>query len=782
MICKESTQGDTTSDDFIMVNRTYDLPHRPSTNAVDGDGDDADQQLAITMNPVHHGSDHLLVSIQPPRLSKDGLERVSCDIVLVIDVSGSMHAPASLPDVEDEDEKESTGLNILDLTKHAARTILRSLRDNDRLGIVTFSNDAKIVQELTPMTNLEKEATLKRIESLRPEYNTNLWAGVKTGLKLFEKATQVYNVQGMFVLTDGMPNHMCPPQGYVVKLREMIVKADTEHLTMPTIHTFGFGYKMRSELMQSIAEVGNGSYSFIPDAGMIGTVFVHAVANLFTTYATSVILNVEGVRDAVLRVIGYNDFEIFKSGYGLRLGNLQYGQSRELVIKCPDNSNKVKILLKLDYKLPDGRAMGTQSHTAIAKLTNIPQAYGEYHVYRATLCDFLSSLFPRKQNGEHKYISDEDALIEARNRLDSLILGIESLAGRRGAKPDGLIWSLLQDLKGDDPAGQVSKALETSAGKNYWMKWGRHYLPSLLHAHQRQLCNTFKDFGPSMYGKDSLMFIKYRDELDEAFNELPPPKPSRPERVVPVYAPSGEQTGSRTIGHTAVASMKRFNNSDTPCFEGNCLVKTAAETGVPVKDLKPGMLVWTPAGARKVVAVVKSKVRSGGQLCRVGELLVTHWHPIRFRSEWVFPNAVADDIVPFVGYVYSVLLAPSEHPDAHAIAVAGQVCVTLGHGIIGLNEDDIRGHPFFGDYRKVVRSLARLPVDKEGHVMCGGLKKSSRTGLAFGFMAPAGMRSKSKPLMSAVSCRKNGCRTCLHGWRCLRDDAHLAVCHGKWSG
>ncbi|KAI1612150.1 U-box domain-containing protein [Exophiala viscosa] len=741
MIFKESFQGDNITDNFIMVNRTYNLPHRPHSDG--GKDDGADQQLTIAMHPIQHVDDHFLVSIQPPKVPKDGLKRISCDIVLVIDVSGSMNEAASLPDVADKNERESTGLSILDLTKHAARTILESLTDNDRLGIVTFSSDAKIVQELTSMTKLAKLATWKRIQSLRPESYTNLWAGVRAGLKLFEVAKQVYNVQGMFVLTDGMPNHMCPPQGYVFKLREMVTKADTEHLTMPTIHTFGFGYQMRSELMQSIAEVGNGIYSFIPDAGMIGTVFVHAIANLFTTYATSARLNVEGLK--VARAVGFNNFEILPNAHVMRLGNLQYGQSRQFLIRCPGSPKDAKILIKLDYQLPDGTAESTRSRTKIAKSTNIPLADADLHISRAQLCDFLSSLFPLKQNGEHMYIKGEDKLVEARNQLDSIVTGMEALAGPKNAKrADGFIWSLLEDLKGDDPAGQVFKALECSGGKNYWMKWGRHYLPSLLHAHQRQLCNTFKDPGPLMYGKDSPMFSKYRDELDETFNDLPPPKPSRPERVVPVYAPSGEQTGTRTIGHSAVASMKSFNNSDTPCFDGDCLVKTAAGTAIAVKDLEPGMLVWSPAGARKVAAVVKTKVRNGRQICRVGELLVTWFHPLKYGEKWEFPINVADKIVPFVGYVYSVMLAPSNDPNAHAIEVGKQICVTLGHGVVEVSKADKRGHPFFGDYRKVMTSLARLPVDRKGHVRCGGLKKSRRNGLAFAFKVPAAGRNISR--------------------------------------
>ena len=40
--------------------------------------------------------------------------------------------------------------------------------------------------------------------------------------------------------------------------------------TLPaSINTFGFGYGIKSGLLKSIAEVCQGNYAFIPDAGMI---------------------------------------------------------------------------------------------------------------------------------------------------------------------------------------------------------------------------------------------------------------------------------------------------------------------------------------------------------------------------------------------------------------------------------------------------------------------------------------------------------------------------------
>ena len=68
------------------------------------------------------------------------------------------------------------------------------------------------------MSASDKKKTKQRIEALREDSCTNLWAGIRTGLELFSKTELVDNIQGLYVLTDGMPNHMCPKQGYELRL------------------------------------------------------------------------------------------------------------------------------------------------------------------------------------------------------------------------------------------------------------------------------------------------------------------------------------------------------------------------------------------------------------------------------------------------------------------------------------------------------------------------------------------------------------------------------------
>jgi hypothetical protein len=139
--------------------------------------------LEIHPLPERNG---VIVSVRPPKEPRIYIEHVPCDIVLVIDVSGSMSAEAPAPAVNPS-ERERNGLTVLDLTKHAARTILETLDKNDRLGLVTFSTEAEVVQQLLPMTKKNKKAALTKIEGLKVDSMTNLWHGLLEGMSAEHK-------------------------------------------------------------------------------------------------------------------------------------------------------------------------------------------------------------------------------------------------------------------------------------------------------------------------------------------------------------------------------------------------------------------------------------------------------------------------------------------------------------------------------------------------------------------------------------------------------------------
>ena len=87
------------------------------------------------------------VRVVPPTAAAFG-GRKPADVVLVVDVSGSMNT-AALYEAPDGSMVDN-GLSILDIVKHACKTVAHILEPGDRLGLVAFNHEATVHAQLTP--------------------------------------------------------------------------------------------------------------------------------------------------------------------------------------------------------------------------------------------------------------------------------------------------------------------------------------------------------------------------------------------------------------------------------------------------------------------------------------------------------------------------------------------------------------------------------------------------------------------------------------------------------
>ena len=156
----ESSQGYAAA--VVPVNLRQQAQQRITTSSK-GAGDYEETRLSIHPYPTRDG---VLVKFQGPREPKwvNGAAHAAVDVVLVIDVSGSMGLDAPVPG--SNPGAEHNGLSILDLVKHAALTIAETLDEHDRLGIVTFSNKAHVRQRLVAMAPAEKDAARESIRTM----------------------------------------------------------------------------------------------------------------------------------------------------------------------------------------------------------------------------------------------------------------------------------------------------------------------------------------------------------------------------------------------------------------------------------------------------------------------------------------------------------------------------------------------------------------------------------------------------------------------------------------
>ncbi len=462
-------------------------------------------------------------------------EAAPLDVAFVIDISGSMATEVS--------SGESDGFSILDVVKHAILTCLEGFRPQDKVSLVVYSTEARVLMPSRRMDAGGKACIKIKLAGMDAENSTNIWDGLRLGLEQLPRGGTV------FLLTDGQPNRS-PPRGEVHELKKALDGRDDI-----VVNTFGFGYNLDTALLLNLARTTQGSYSFIPDIGLVGTIFVHAMANLCTSTTKHFRLAIE-----TEGTVDLSEAEKTSWGYFLPVGRITKGQSRDIFIEC----DKPIVVTMLDTIV-----------TAIAE--------------RPTAADR-----PMVVMGIQKCLKLANMDCDrAREYLN------------------GFVETVTDSKLQEDLNGQVREAIEPD---NY-RRWGRHYLPSLALAHWTQTCNNFLDKGIQEYGGQT--FQKMRDVLDTAFNKLPAPKPTHRAAVVSRAhaagrvaraAPQSMSTYNMASGpcFAGPCRVKMSDSSRKACQDIQkddivetrqgpakvvCVVKTPCQTA---KLVKYGMLMATP--------------------------------------------------------------------------------------------------------------------------------------------------------------------------------------------
>ncbi|CAF3085846.1 unnamed protein product [Rotaria socialis] len=627
-----------------------------------------------------HDNEFVHISMQP---LPDEI-RSPCDICCVVDTSGSMSSSAEIQN----DKNEHYGLSQLDLVKHALKTIINSLQDQDRLSLVSFSNTATILFKLTAMDEAGKTKALDEVEKLRIGGSTNLWDGLRTGLELLAKQQDsIRSISALFLLTDGCPTEI-PEGGHLEALEKLKKKINFTC----TVNTFGFGYQLDSKLLEDISILGNaGSYAFIPDGGFVGTIFVNAISMLLTTTATNVQLLIHDVHVEDSDYTHWYSTNKTEHGTLLDLGFIIYGQSKDLLIPYSH-----QLLNQCKFTVTYNNARNIKKTIEFHVSNNLQQANPNLirrQKFRLQFVHSVRTALEHMRQTEKNIAEEKQRHEDALNQIEKLEKHMKSYAN----ETDEFLKDLFTDL-----TGQVKEAI----GKVEWFKkWGVHFLPSLTRAHLLQFCNNFKDPGVQHYGSGSL-FSQIRDEMDDIFCGLPAPKRT--------------ETG-------ATIDMSVFHNASAGCFYGECSVRLMNGSSKLVKDVQPGDRLGPHGGMVKFVVKTICKNRKAKMVIVDNNLIITAWHPIRVNQQWIMPcSLVSSPNEISCEAVYNFAL-----DRGHTVLVNDFECVTLGHGF----QEDVVRHAYYGSER-VIKDLEKFNMQQNNggiiEISDKMLQRKNKTGLVKG--------------------------------------------------
>lgn len=478
----------------------------------EGDGaptlDHEDDVTEVTMSvDISGDGDHDAAGVQHVVITvevEEARSRQPVDICCVLDVSGSMGEAATFeaPDGTLQDD----GLSMLDLVKHAVKTLAHMMLPEDRLALVAFSSTASLVLPPTPMGDAGRANALQALDSLTPDGATDIWSGLSMGLESLRQAAAADVEAGLrsrkstvLLLTDGVPNEV-PEGGHHAALQDYM-QTHPEYVFQ--ISTFGFGYTLDSALLQDIAELGCGSYAFVPDAKILGTVFLNSFANAVATCSQKATLDLHNPADGehagqiVGRVLG--DLHCTTESWGVRvhLGPLQYGQSRSVAV--PMAIPSLASAGARAAAAASARAGQPPPDYLRAELSVHPQSGpGESSIITATgdrlmptaeaalaalRCDFITTGRLAVAQADAGHLDAANAAV--RSLIERFELVATSFAGTEAT------ITALQNLQ-SDVCGRFSKAFD---GQPRYERWGRHYIRALLRAHQLEVCTNFMDTG-----------------------------------------------------------------------------------------------------------------------------------------------------------------------------------------------------------------------------------------------------------------------------------------------
>ncbi len=309
-------------------------------------------EMAVT--PWNSKTHLLQIGIQGYEVAANALP--AANLVFLVDVSGSMESP-----------------DKLGLLKSALKLLSKRLRPEDRVSIAVYAGASGVVLE--PTAGNDSFKIEQALSALSAGGSTNGAAGIRLAYELAERAFIKGGINRVMLATDGDFNVG------TTNFEALIDLVEEKRKSGIALTTLGFGSgNYNDQLMEQLADAGNGNYAYIDTLLEAQKVLVDQVGSTLQTIAKDVKIQIE-FNPAVVaeyRLIGYENRGLAREDFnndqvdageigaghnvtalyevalvgsgGTRIDQLRYGKNQ---IGAHSNSNELA-LLRLRYKAPDG--------------------------------------------------------------------------------------------------------------------------------------------------------------------------------------------------------------------------------------------------------------------------------------------------------------------------------------------------------------------------------------------------------------------------------------------
>ncbi len=207
------------------------------------------QPMVAVMGNLMNGENCTMLNLglNSPIAANPG-ERPPLSLAVVVDVSGSMQGAK------------------IEFVRQGLELLIDGMRDEDELAIITYSDAAEVVTEMTPVGSARVE--LRRVaRGLQADGATNLHAGLIAGYRQVLDTIDGDRQNRVILLSDGVPT------AGITHAQSILEESRGYNSDGIGLTTVGLGQDFNIELMRGLAEQADGNFYFLEDSGAVDEVF-----------------------------------------------------------------------------------------------------------------------------------------------------------------------------------------------------------------------------------------------------------------------------------------------------------------------------------------------------------------------------------------------------------------------------------------------------------------------------------------------------------------------------
>ncbi|EDM74708.1 von Willebrand factor, type A [Plesiocystis pacifica SIR-1] len=341
------------------------------------------------VGPCPWAPDHRLVQIgvQATReLPAQAQELRTRNLVFLLDVSGSMSSRGKLP-----------------LIKHGFTQLVEQLGAEDHVSIVVYAGAAGVV--LPPTSGDQKETILGALDRLEAGGGTNGSAGIVEAYELAQANFVDGGVNRVILGTDGDFNVGLSDHDALVELIEQKRESGV------FLSVLGVGGHYDDELMEQLADHGNGNYAFLDGKREAEKVLVEEIGGTLTTIAKDVKVQVAFNPEQVTkhRLIAYQNRRLAHRDFNddtKDAGEIGVGHNvtalYEIIPADEAEASEALMSLELRYKKPDGHR-STKVTTSVRDAGRSLDQNSDDFRFAAAVAGFGESLAGRRPDASWNY-------------------------------------------------------------------------------------------------------------------------------------------------------------------------------------------------------------------------------------------------------------------------------------------------------------------------------------------------------------------------------------------